>query len=74
MLHPDPVQPKHVAKLMNSGALFARKFKLGTSDKAWSNIEGMLSKKVRASRVCALVACVLLLMFRGFVRPASRDG
>lgn len=46
MLHPDPVQVKHVSKLMNSGALFARKFVLGTSDEAWSNIEKILSQKV----------------------------
>ncbi|CAN0282876.1 unnamed protein product, partial [Hapterophycus canaliculatus] len=49
VLHPDPVQPKHVDKLMNSGALFARKFELGTSDKAWSNIEGILSLKGKHS-------------------------
>lgn len=46
MLHPDPVQSKHVTKLMKSGALFARKFELGTSDRAWSDIEGLLSEKV----------------------------
>lgn len=46
MLHPDPVQVKHISKLMNSGALFARKFVLGTSDEAWSNIEKILSQKV----------------------------
>lgn len=46
VLHPDPVQSKHVPKLMNSGALFARKFELGTSDRAWSDIEGLLSEKV----------------------------
>lgn len=46
VLHPDPVEPKHVKKLMNSGALFARKFEYGTSDQAWSNIEGILSMKV----------------------------
>ncbi|CAN0584249.1 unnamed protein product, partial [Laminaria digitata] len=46
VLHPDPVQPRHVPKLMGSGALFARKFELGTSDQAWSNIEGLLSLKV----------------------------
>lgn len=46
VLHPDPVQPRHVSKLMHSGALFARKFEHGTSDKAWSIIEGILSQKV----------------------------
>ena len=56
VLHPDPVQPKHVDKLMKSGALFARKFELGTSDEAWSNIEGILSKKVC---VVSAVPCVL---------------
>ncbi|CAM9652109.1 unnamed protein product [Ectocarpus sp. 6 AP-2014] len=45
VLHPDPVQSKHVTKLMKSGALFARKFELGTSDRAWSDIEGLLSEK-----------------------------
>lgn len=58
VLHPDPVEPKHVAKLMSSGALFARKFKLGTSDKAWSNIEEMLSKKVCVGTVCVCVCAV----------------
>lgn len=47
MLHPDPVESKHVAKLMNSGALFARKFEHGTSDEAWSDIETLLAAKVR---------------------------
>lgn len=46
VLHPDPVQPQHVAKLMRSGALFARKFEYGTSDQAWANIEEILSTKV----------------------------
>lgn len=60
VLHPDPVQPKHVAKLMKSGALFARKFELGLSDRAWSNIEGMLSQKVCVCVycfVCRTLAC-----------------
>ncbi|CAM9304583.1 unnamed protein product [Ascophyllum nodosum] len=45
VLHPDPVQVKHVPKLMTSGALFARKFVHGMSDEAWSNIEDILSNK-----------------------------
>ncbi|CAM9732133.1 unnamed protein product, partial [Sphacelaria rigidula] len=58
VLHPDPVEPKHVKKLMNSGALFARKFEYGTSDQAWSNIEGILSMKGEAiaERIARLMA------------------
>ncbi|CAN0396670.1 unnamed protein product, partial [Discosporangium mesarthrocarpum] len=59
VLHPDPVEFRHVTKLMHSGALFARKFALGTSDIAWGEIEKLLrsgAQKQRADRVRRVLA------------------
>ncbi|CAM9435366.1 unnamed protein product [Choristocarpus tenellus] len=59
VLHPDPVDFHMVPKLMKSGAIFARKFSLGTSDTAWGAIEDLLnsgSRRKSAERVRRVLA------------------